>query len=136
MPKPLPSFESKLTELPVVDDDDKKGNNNVIQGPWLKPNEKENGRRPLREIKYDVETYEYFLVMGWKHPVIPHPQILAIPIRPKKTVESIMQRYHEAGGVWLNASHQKETEDGIDVEGVWYPWPPIVIEVQKRRKKD
>ena len=118
-----------------MSDDNDNDNDNVIQGPWLKPTQEDNARRTLKEIRYDFSAYDYFLVMGWRHPVIPHPQVLAIPIRPKKTVEAIMRRYQEGGGVWLNATHSSEQEDGIAVEGVWYPWPPVVAEVQKRRKK-
>lgn len=116
----------------MASDDD---GNNVIQGPWLGTGKADTKRGPFKEIEYDFQKYEYFLVMGWKHPVINDPQVLAIPIRPKKTVEQIMRRYRDGGGVWLNPFHPKEAADGINVEGVWYPWPPVVIEIQKRRKK-
>ncbi len=108
---------------------------NVIQGPWLGVGKADTDRKPLRDIQYDFETFDYFLVMGWKHPAFPDPQILAVPIRSKKPVESIFRRYQQSGGVWLDPSRQQEYKDGITVEGTWYPWPPIVAEVQKRRKK-
>ena len=116
-----------------MSDDD--GKSNVIQGPWLGVGKADHDRKPLKDIPYDFENFDYFLVMGWKHPTVPAPQILAVPIRRKKPVEMIFRRYQEGGGVWLAPNNQREYEDGITVIGTWYPWPPIVAEVQKRRKK-